>query len=98
MFEPIDALLVSANAYSAATGITLREIGYRAIKQGRVFERIAKGQGITLRSWRDLMSWLAAQDWPVLPPQPLWPWIEAHEQRGRQTATAHAEACVAAIN
>jgi hypothetical protein len=54
--------------------MSLQAIGRRAIKHRRIFERIRAGHDIHTRSTlRGLMSWLAAQPWPVLPPRPLWP-------------------------
>jgi hypothetical protein len=36
------------------------------------------------------MTWFAAQPWPVLPPRPLWPWMEAAQQQNRKLAAAGA--------
>lgn len=56
-------LIAAAQAFEAASGMTMPTIGRRALNDNTLLARLAAGQGFTVKTYDRLMSWLS-QNWP----------------------------------
>lgn len=68
-------LIEAAQAYEAATGISMPTIGRRAMNDNTVLARLAAGQGFTVKTYDRLIAWLSENwpdgaDWPADVPRP----------------------------
>lgn len=68
-------LIAAAQAFEAASGITMPTIGRRALNDNTLLPRLAAGQGFTVKTYDRLMLWLSANwpegaEWPADVPRP----------------------------
>ena len=68
-------LIMVAQAFEAATGVTMPTIGRRALNDNTILARLAGGQGFTVKTYDRLMAWLSTNwpgdvDWPSDVPRP----------------------------
>lgn len=57
-------LLKLASVFEAATGVTIPTIGKRALNDNTFFQRIAAGDGFTLKTFDRVIRWFSDQ-WPA---------------------------------
>lgn len=70
-----DVILKLANLYSDRTGLTLSTIASYAVNDGKRFDRIKNGGGLTLKTFNRLIDWFDANfpedlEWPPSIPRP----------------------------
>jgi hypothetical protein len=64
-----DQLLLLANAYCEATGVTISGLGEVAVRHHKFFKRIAAGQAYLSSKGDEALAWFAA-NWPADAPWP----------------------------
>lgn len=78
-----EQLLFLANGYATATGVSEKTIGKRAINDNTFFDRLAEGNGFTVKTYDRVVRWLSA-NWPR---DLKWP---THIDRPAPSATGEA--------
>lgn len=64
-----DQILLLARCYCAETGCTLSALGRRAVKNDKIFNRLAEGHGANVLAVERAYHWLD-QNWPEAAPWP----------------------------
>lgn len=74
-------LIVLADAFHAATGMSRQSIGKAALRDNTFFKRLNDGDGFTVKTYDKLVKWFAAA-WPagtIWPPEIERPVLSAEE-------------------